>query len=150
MRTKELVLIPTKDILRLLPLINKHTDKAFHTGSGESTYESLIGKALTGDAQVWALMEEGKCYGICTTELMTYHNYRCLHLITLGADPDTAYGEFHYGLEEFAKHHGCKDIQFWGRPGWSKTIGKNITGKNDEKYKETYRVFSMELEYEQI
>ena len=76
---KELVLIPTTDILKLMPLIEKYTREAHQTGTNETTYEQLISKSLVGSVQLWALMdEENKCRGICTTEVAHYDNYRSL------------------------------------------------------------------------
>lgn len=145
---KELVMIPPTDIIKLMPLIEKYTREAHATGTCETTYEHMMGKALVGNVHIWALMdEEDKCRGICTTEFAQYDAYLSLHLITLGTDNSSPWEEWHFGLEEFAKKHGCKDIQLWGRKGWSRALDK-ITGQGKEKYRETYRVFSMELDYE--
>jgi len=147
---KELVLIPLTDIIKLMPLIEKYTREAHATGTEETTYEHLISKALVGNVQIWALMdEEDKCRGIGTTEFSHYDNYKSLHLITLGTDNNSSWEDWHTGLEEFAKTYGCKDIQIWGRKGWSRALDK-VDGINKEKYRETYRVFSMELKYEPI
>ena len=148
MKQKELVMIPPTDIIRLLPIMEKYTREAHATGTNETTYESMIGKALVGNVHIWALMdEEDKCRGICTTEFAYYENYVSLHLMTLGTDNSSTWDQWHDQLMKFAKVHKCKDIQVWGRKGWARALDR-IEGPEKEKYRETYRVFSMELNYE--
>lgn len=148
MKKKELVLIPITEIIKFLPLIQQFSREAHASGTGETTYEQMISKALVGDVQIWALMdEEDKCRGICTTEVAHFYNYRTLHLITLGTDNTSPWEDWHHYLEDFAKSCGCRNIQTWARKGFSRALDR-VTGKNEQKYRETYRVFSMELDNE--
>ena len=106
----------------------------------------MMGKILTGDIQVWvAHDEEGNINCVGTTEFMRYPTYRALHVITLGGEIGVDYGNLHKPIEDYARHYGCKCLIFWGRKAWERASDK-MTGRNGEKYKETYRVFAMELE----
>lgn len=140
-------MIPPADMVHLMPLFEKYVNQAFHSGNGETSYASLIGKGLKGEAHFWALMEDEVCHGVCTTEFAVYDGYTCLHLITLGTDNKSNWQDWHHLLEDFSRHHGCREIQFWGRKGFSRAIDV-VTGSKQEKYKEIYRVFSMELNYD--
>jgi len=144
---KELILLPEDKILTMMPLVTKYVYPAFLTGQGETSYESLISKALVGRVQFWVAMEDDVATGMASTEIMDYEGYRTLHSITTGGDNGFGFEDYHHKLEEFAKHHGCRNVQFWGRKGWTKAV-ERITGINGEKFKETYRVFSMELQYD--
>ena len=145
---KQLVKLPIENILEAMPLIEKWVPKAFNTGAGETSYESLIGKSLIGTVQVWVSLDDGVPKGITTTELIEYESYRALHVITTGGENGYGFEDYHYALEDFAKAMSCKDIQFWGRPAWSKAADR-INGPQGENYKAISNVFSMEFDYEQ-
>lgn len=150
MDKRQMVRIPTKDLVTLMPLIEKYTRKAHESGTEETSYEQFVGKMFLGHVHVWAMMDlDDSCIGICTTEFADFDNYRCLHLITCGTDNKSPWEEWHHSLETFAKQNGCRNIQIWGRKGWSRALDK-IDGLAKEKYRETYRVFSMELDYESV
>lgn len=142
---KNLIPIPKERVLEFLPYIEKYIKSAMETGSGETTYESLIGRALMNDAVFWLGMDDKKVVGMASTEIIEYPEYKMVHLITVGGDNGFGFEDFHHVLEDYTRLVGATRIQFWGRKGWSRAINK-VTGKNDEKYKETYRVFSMSIE----
>jgi hypothetical protein len=133
------------DVLKYVNYSDSYIKPAMETGTGETTYESLVGKALTEKAIFWmAFNEKDEVVGMASTEIMQFPAYRSVHLITIGGIDGFGFEKYHKFLEDYAKFVGAKDIQFWGRKGWSRAIDK-VTGNNDEKYKETYRVFSMEI-----
>jgi hypothetical protein len=143
----KLVPLTVKDTLKYLDYAHKYIRPAFEKGTGETTYESLVGKALTGQAIFWmGFDEDDKVVGMASTEMMEFQEYLSVHLITIGGENGFGFEKYHHFLEAYAKQMNAKDIQFWGRKGWTKAIDK-VTGLNEEKYKETYRVFSMEIKY---
>lgn len=144
----KLVPMTAGDVLKYLDYSHKYIKPAFQTGTGETTYESLVGRALTGDVMFWmGFNEEDEVIGMASTEILNFPEYKTVHLITIGGENGFGFEDYHKFLEEYAKFIGARDIQFWGRKGWSRAIDK-VVGINEEKYKETYRVFSMEIEYE--
>lgn len=142
---KNLIPIPKEKVLDFLPYIDKYVKGAMESGSGETTYESLIGRALMDTAVFWVAMDGDEVVGMASTEIINYPEYRMLHIITTGGDNGFGFEDYHYVLEEYAKLIKATRIQFWGRKGWTRAVNK-IVGKNNEKYKETYRVFSMSIE----
>ncbi len=143
--TKKLIPIPSDRLVEYVPLINKYVKPAFETGIGEKTYEQLIGLAMLGQVTVWAAFNDDALVGMATTEITDFPAYRSVHIITAGTDLDAGFGEFHLFLQDYAASIGARNLQFWGRKGWTRAIDK-IPGRNGEQYKEVYRVFSMEIE----
>ncbi len=146
---KNLVLIPPEELVKVTGLLEEYVKPAMESGNGETSYHSIVGKGLIGTVHFWACMDDGKLMGITTTEFIQYEGYKTLHGITVGLKDGSGFEDWHYGLEDIAREHGCRNVQFWGRLGWSRAI-KKVVGKNQEKYKEIYRVFSMELDNESI
>lgn len=144
---KQLLPVPKEDIMRVFPYVDKYIKPAYDTGSGEQTWETILGRALLGDIVFWLAFNEGKVVGAGSTEIIDFDGYRCVHVITSSTDVGDGFEDYHYAFEDYARRVGAKNVQFWGRKGWSRAVNK-ITGTNGEKYKEVYRVFSMEINYE--
>lgn len=130
-----------------MPFIDKYVKPAFESGTGEQKWETLIGRALLGDVIMWLAFIDGTVVGAASTEILEFDGYRCLHIITSGTDNHVGFEDFHINLYNYANQIGVKNLQFWGRKGWSRAADK-IAGGKGEKYKEVYRVFSMEIDYE--
>jgi hypothetical protein len=146
---KKLIALNPEEVLKWLNYAELYIRPAFEKGTGETTFESLIGRALQRDAIFWmGFDEEDKMVGMASTEIMNFPEYRSVHLITIGLEDNSDFEDYHHFLETYAKDIGARDVQFWGRKGWSRSI-KKVTGLNDEKYRETYRVFSMEIKYDE-
>jgi hypothetical protein len=144
---KRLLALPPDKIYEALPYINKYVKNAYDTGTGEQKWETILGRAFLGDVLIWLAFYDGNIVGAASTELIDFDGYRCVHVITAGTDNHVGFEDFHYALEEHARQIGAKNLQFWGRKGWSRATDK-VTGIAGEKYKEVYRVFSMEIDYE--
>lgn len=145
--TKKLLPIPSSRIVEAMPYIDKYVKPAFDTGIGEKTYQQFLGLMLLDQIILWAALEDDKLVGMATTEIMEFPAYKAVHIITAGTDNGAGFGEFHPFLQTYAKNTGARCLQFWGRKGWSRAISQ-IPGNNGEKYKEVYRVFSMEIDNE--
>lgn len=145
--TKTLLMATPDKILECMPYIDKYVKPAFETGIGEQKWETLLARTLMGDALVWLAFMDGEVVGAATTEIIDFDGYRCVHIITTGTDNHVGFEDFHIFLYDYAKKVDCKNLQFWGRKGWSRAINK-LDGAKGEKYKEVYRVFSMEIEYD--
>lgn len=143
---KEALLISPSDVMENFHTIRKYIEMGHKTGTNETSLESLMGKALAGTIQVWVSLDEEsriKCVG--TTEIMQYAEYKALHLITLGGESGQVdLVSLHKPIEDFARKCDCSCIIFWGRKAWERA-SVDLEGKHGETYKETYRVYSMEL-----
>ena len=144
--TRRLLPLPPEKILDNFEVVNQYVKPAYDTGTGEHTWEQFVARLLVGSIKLWiGLDENGKLEGAATTEVIDFPGYRTVHLLTTSTQFNLlAYPEYHYAIEDEARLVGAKNIQFWGRKGWSKAIDK-VTGQKGEKYNEVYRVFSMEL-----
>lgn len=145
MTDKVLHYVPPDKVYDLVPYITKYVKPAYDTGSGEMRWETLVGRIFQGDVQFWLAFMDGKVIGAATTEIIPFDGYKCIHIITSGTDNGCGFQDYHYALEDFARQVGAKNVQFWGRKGWSRHIDK-VNGQFGEKYKEVYRVFSMEID----
>lgn len=145
--TKKLLLVPVQDLTTIMPYILKYVKPAYDTGIGETRWETLLGRAFLGEVQIWLAFNDGKIVGAASTEHITFDGYMCLHVITSSTDVGDGFEDYHYAFEEYGRHIGAKNVQFWGRKGWSRAVNR-IEGRKGEKYDEVYRVFSMELKYE--
>lgn len=146
---KKVLLPVTKDkIYEIFPYIDKYIRPAYETGIGESTWESLLGRAFLGDALFWLAFNEGKVVGAASSEVIDFDGYRCVHVITASTDTGDGFWDYHYAFEDYARSIGAKNVQFWGRQGWSRAADKITGHKYGEKYREVYRVFSMEIKHE--
>ena len=144
---KRLLALPPDKVYEALPYIDKYIKPAYETGIGEQKWETILGRAFLGDLLFWLAFDNGHVVGGASTEVIDFDGYKCLHVITSGTDNHAGFQDYHYAFEELARNIGAKNIQFWGRKGWTRAVDK-ITGINGEKYKEVYRVFSMEIDYE--
>jgi len=144
---KKLLALPTDMICKTMPFLEKYIKNALETGIGETSWETLLGKALLGNTLFWLAFDDGKIVGAASTEILDFDGYRCVHLITSGIDKGFLFEDYHHVIEDHAKSVGARNVQFWGRKGWSRAIGR-VTGQSGEKYEEVYRVFSMEIDYE--
>jgi len=144
---KKLLIVPVDKILELMPYIDKYVKPAYDTGIGEQKWETIIARALFGDLLIWLAFADGKIVGAASTEVIKFDGYSCVHLITTSSDNGAGFEDWHPFLYDYAKQIGAEKIQFWGRKGWSRAIDK-VTGSDGEKYREVYRVFSMEINNE--
>lgn len=142
--TKKLLFVPTDQVYDYLGYVEKYVRPAHSHGINERSWGQLVGQILMGQVLFWLAFDDGKVVGAATTEIIDYSNYRCVHLITIGADNGAGFEDFHYELEEYAKKVNATRIKFWGRHGWTRALNK-VAGQNGEKYEEVYRVFSMEI-----
>lgn len=144
--TKRLLPVLPENIYDMMGYVDKYVKPAYDTGNGERTWGTLVAQLLLGQVILWLSFDNDKVVGAGTTEIIDYSGYRMVHVITYGGDNGAGFEDFHVGVENYARGVGARDIQFWGRKGWSRSINK-VTGTKGEKYREVYRVFSMEINY---
>jgi hypothetical protein len=144
------ILLSREQALDHMDTLIKYIKVAHATGYNETSMTDLLGKILVGNIQAWVGLDDNdeiNCVG--TTEFLQYPNYKALHLITLGGEAGVNLVKLHKPIEAFAREQGCKCVMFWGRKAWERASVR-LEGDNGEKYKETYRVFAMELENHDI
>lgn len=66
--------------------------------------------------------ESKKPIGCLLTELLEYPQVRALSIFIISGDDLESILTLLPDLIEYAKHVGCKKIEFYGRPGWERVM----------------------------
>jgi len=139
-------------IMQQWEIIEKAISSALTCSTGESNSYHYLSKFSNNTYQCWAVINaEEEIINITVTKINHYDTHKSLHLLvttSVGHNKWEEYKEAHHAIEEYARTHGCKRIEMYGRKGWSRVLNK-LTGSQNEKYKEVYVVHSMELKNEQ-
>ncbi len=139
--------LPPRDILKWWPQIEPWFAKAAAHGEGESTtYDYFMWAQNPEYAQVWVVFDNNKPVNVSLTKVNKYPQHTSLHLVltaNCGNINWDAYKEAHHEIEKYAERIGASRIEFYGRAGWAKTIGR-LTGHNGQKYRPSYVVYSMD------
>ena len=145
------------DVSRLHPeAILKHWEyiepiliSALKHGAGETPifqwFRHLVNQP--NDYHLWVVYDEGEPVNITLTKWNQYDTHLSLHIVlssTTGHGTWDDYKEAHHTIEAFARIHGARRIEQWGRKGWERMLPK-LLGKYGNGYTQTYTVMSMEL-----
>jgi len=114
-------LIPHEHVKLVWPLAEGHVRKAIDQGDGLVTVESHHDAVLDDRRQLWLVWDEAKkeCVATFVTEIINDHFFmwvcggkRMKEWLHLAQE----------GLERWARANGCKGMQLWGRPGWTRVL----------------------------
>jgi hypothetical protein len=122
-------------------LIKGPLTESLKHGVGESTVTDYLKRVLNFQAQVWIFTEDdGTVKGVGLTQFINYSQHRTLHIIACSGDGWAGWADQYYVVEKFAKDNGCRAVEQWGRPGWSKVLPKAIPG-----FETVYHVMRKEI-----
>ena len=91
----------------------------------EATIEEVIRYLLTGDLTLWLFFnsEERKVVGAGATNIAVYTRKRTLDLRLFACDaPQEEWLPLLNTFEEWARFHGCKEMELTGRKAWAKIL----------------------------
>jgi len=118
-----------------------HLKKAIDHGVGESTLTDYLRRLLGFQAQLWVFSDdEGSIVGVSLTQFIEYSTHKTLHIVAVSGEAWNDWASQYYVVEQFAKENGCKAVEQWGRPGWSKVLPKVIPG-----FETVYHVMRKEI-----
>jgi hypothetical protein len=116
--TDVITLVRPRDVIAewsyFAPLIQQVIDKV---GGGQYA-DDVLTCVQRGVMQVWRISDDR---GMVVTELQTFPRFGILLVYMVAGEhaPDwIAQGQ--QQLEAFAKSHGCRFMEFLGRPGWER------------------------------
>jgi hypothetical protein len=122
----------------LAPLLQKSIDH----GQQESTLTDYLRKVLNYQAQLWVFFDNDNCMKGCgLTQFLDYSTHKTLHIIACTGNNWDTWAKGYYDVEDFARKHGCKRVEMWGRKGWLRRLPKVIPG-----WEQAYVVMTKEIE----
>lgn len=121
--------IPYGNIASTIPAIMPYLQESAERSRGRATVDDILRFLFTGEMQLWVVYDEEKseAHGHFITEVKQYPQMKLLVIQYAAMLPNhmrqiedmmQAYAE------DYAKHVGCKGIEFVGRPGWKKHAEK--------------------------
>ena len=96
---------------------------------------------------LWVVFHDEIPVNITLTKWNQYDTHLSLHVVLSSTTGDGTWADYktaHHTIEAFAKEHGARRIEQWGRKGWERQLPK-LLGECGERYTQTYTVMSMEL-----
>jgi hypothetical protein len=128
------------ECLLFWPKISTFLSKAQATGQGESSLTDYMRKILNHQAQCWVIIDGDQLVGAGLTEIIQYLQHKTLHIILFAGNNFDEQAGMYPLVEQYAKDHGCKSVEQWGRAGWAKVLPKYIPG-----FKQAYVVMRKDL-----
>ena len=117
-----LVLIPTEKVETVWSLVDDYLSKAVAHSEGLITLQSHYDTLTGGQRQLWIVWDktqEQPCRAAIVTEIIN-------GVFFIWACGGTGMKEWlqlvHDIFEQWARDHGCKSMQLWGRPGWNRAL----------------------------
>jgi hypothetical protein len=121
-------------------LLKEPLKQALDHGVGESNITDWLKKALNWQAQIWIVTTDlNLIVGVGLTQFIQYSQHKTLHIVCYTGEW-REFSEQFTVVEKFGKDNGCKAIEQWGRPGWSKVLPKIIPG-----FETVYHVMRKEI-----
>ena len=84
--------------------------------------EWVLARLIAGDAQLWAILEDGKPVAAVVTQITLQPEKRCLLWLIGGSRVDEWAAGFLARIEIWARAWGCVAIWGAGRSGWSRIV----------------------------
>lgn len=135
------ILLTPEQVSEYWHLIKGGLQAAIDHGQGETTLLEYLKRALNYQAQFWVFLDDAdNVVGTGITQFIDYTTHRTLHIVACAGIDWDSWAEGYYVVEEFAKKNGCKAVEQWGRPGWSKILPKKIPG-----FETVYHVMRKEI-----
>jgi len=133
-------LVPVEYVENIWPQIEKYLEGPAKYSYGRYEVEDIKQGLLTKPQQLWIAFDGPKVYGAVVTTFSYYPRMTSLDMIFTGGvelkkwkDPMLTI------LQKFAKEHGCKIIESYGRPGWEKIF-------KDDGYKSRFVFYELPVE----
>lgn len=122
------------------PLIQESLDH----GCNETNLLTYLNRIINFQAQLWNFKDDHDNFkGLGVTQFIEYPTHKTLHLVVCTGKDWETWADCYYDIEAFAKRNGCKAVETWGRPGWSKILPKQIPG-----FYTAYHVLRKNIDYE--
>ena len=130
-----------EDYERIWSHINDYMEGAARYTHGRFTCEDIKQGLINNNLQqLWIAYEDDKAYGAVITEILEYPRMKTLIMhFTGGIELPKWKDDMLALLRRFAKDHGCKTIESFGRTGWKRVF------KNDG-FKSKFMFYELSVE----
>ena len=145
----ELVRIPTQELEKVWPLIEKDIKNALSYSSQLTDSEFVFEIAKKGKFQVWVLWDKNKeqtnekYFGVVITEIIKRKFGKVCHIYIMTGRQRHKWQYLIKDIEEFAKKEDCLMMELIARPGWQKIL-------NNFGYNRTHVVLEKKIEQEEL
>jgi hypothetical protein len=120
-------LIPVGQVYTVLTPLLPYLLESVEWTKGRANVDDLIRLIVTGQMQLWVVMDKNTVLGHTITEIKQYPQCKMLTIQYCAMEPGTL-EEVEDHMQDlasrFAKDAGCVGIEFIGRPGWRNTANK--------------------------
>ena len=112
-----IVLCPRPLVSKIWPSVKGHIERALAEGHGEMTAADVYSRVERGSWHLWFIPG----FGAGCTEFSDYPAYRTL-IVRLWSATGGGWLEELSKVEEWAASQGCRAVEIFGRPGWSRVL----------------------------
>jgi len=120
------IVIPAKHLHvvwhELAPLLEPAVRRSADFSAVDRAGPDLVAHLLAGEAQLWAVYDDGQPIAAIVTRIQQTHERRCLLWLIGGRRLRTWAGDFLVELETWARSLGCVALWGCGRPGWGRIV----------------------------
>lgn len=117
------------DLAAVTPHILPYLHMAVEANEGRCTPDDLMASLYAKQYRLWVFMDEKDIVrGIMMCEGKEYPCKRMLRVVNVMTDPDVVAGNeelFAETIEAIARGNKCDGVEFLGRLGWGKMLGRH-------------------------
>lgn len=136
----EVSLVPPELVDGLWPRIFPYLSSASEYTFGRYEPEDIIEFVLSGQAHLWAVLDEDEIKGVTITRFWQYPRKQCLDLVFLAGDDGFSWkDEMLSTLRRWARDSNCDVIEASGRAGLARAF-------KDDGYRVLWQVFELPVE----
>ena len=137
----KLLQIPPEVTDQVWGAVMPYLAQAVEYSRGTNSLESAKTRAKSGQAQLWAIIEDEKPHKVMAAGLTSLTDYptgkRAMLVELLGGNGMNLWFDLRHELEDWAKKNGCSVCFWWARKGWLR--------KMPDDYRVTHFVMSKTL-----
>lgn len=122
-----------RDILPAFGLASRHLGRALERFGSFHTLESVLGRLLLREADLWLVREGEQVSAALVTAMEHAPRGRCFVVELLGGEGMHRWIHLIRDLERWATLHGASRIRVLGRVGWGRMLGYPQTQALHEK-----------------
>lgn len=133
-------LVPCWEVHRVWPKVEAMLKRATDRSEGRYDIEDLKEKIEKGEVDLWIVFDgDLQVIAANTTTFTEYpQGLFCSGQFIGGSRIDEWQDDMCALIENWARDHGCKAIEFSGRSGWGRLLARN-------NYREVFRIFQRDL-----
>ena len=136
------VLIPTDKIKDVENFVSDSIEKSLKFSGNHYNLNDVLKQLYDDKAQLWILWNDKrktKYQGCIVTKILQRPNTKSLNLFIVTGKDRKLWQDSITVFEDYAKQEGCRHLETYARPGWSRILKKH-------NYKTTHYLLEKKLE----